>query len=681
MKRLLLLSVLYPFVSVPSFFPTVMGENFFIRGCVVLVSMLFSIYVLYSEKERDLIIQKIQESIKNPLVISVCVFVCLSAISTIFAVDTYSAFWGTIERLGGFAGLFYFFCLFVFIFLIFEREDWFLFFKAHIVVSTIVFSREIIELLGGLTRPSSFLGNPTLLAGYFLFSLFCALAVLSETENKFWKYFTLMTCVLSVVGIFMTQTRGTLVGLVVAGVSVLGYILIRGKGVTYRGVNLREFAGIMLCIVFVFSLIFISTRKNDIWQKVPGLSRIALISGEDATTQTRLIVSKLSLQAVNPLNEGIKKLLIGWGPENFSLAYATYFNPKQFDYKVEWFDRSHNKLLDVLVMTGLLGLLAYLSIFFFFFRSIFRNREFSLLQGALLFFGVSLFVHLLFIFDDVAVSVSLYAILAFSLFLQMNENGSVLKDAKKIRIPKIHIFSLYIFFSIVSLFLLFLFLRSDLQIYFQMKKYHALRQKSNVFLLNRDIPKVFQPFTIAQKNIRYDFLSFVSQNYDKDNPSIVTLFTLALTNSEAYIIKNPQDIQFLNLLGLVYIDQGNLLREPEYFEKSKNIFSDLSQKAPHRIDVKYGLALSLFNQKKYDESFLLFEQIFMVSPQYFAVKQIDVQGNYTQFIKHFYEVKDISNFIKTTDRLKQNNYVDSKALESIVDYVQKKHTWPYINFK
>ena len=317
-----------------AFFPFNTGENLFARGLITLVSILFLIYFLSERKFRGGVVDKVKIVIRNPLFISVLSFVFIFIISTIFAINKYNAFWGTIERTEGLVGIIYFFSFFIFSLFIFEKKDWMNFFKLGLLIAFVFVFKEIIQSLNGAGRATSFLDNPTFLAGYLLFSIFCSFAVWGEVKNKFWQYFSVCIFILSIIGIFLAQTRGTLVGLVIASVCIFIYAFIKGKDVSLGKFNLRKTSIIILCSIFAFSAIFIATRKSEIWQKIPILGRVAVISGTDSTTQTRLISDQLSLRAVNPKTNGFKKFLIGWGPENFSLAYGQYFNPKQFDYEV-----------------------------------------------------------------------------------------------------------------------------------------------------------------------------------------------------------------------------------------------------------------------------------------------------------------------------------------------------------
>lgn len=664
------------------FYSSTTTGSIFIRGILILISILFLFNFLYTKKFRIRIIEKIKIAIRNPLVISILAFFSIFIISTIFAVDKYSAFWGTIERAEGLVGMIYFLSFFIFSLLIFEKKDWLWFFRLSLLVAFILIFKEFIQFSSGVSRPDSFLGNPTFLSGYLLFSIFSAILVFKEEEINFWKYFSVVIFFLSILGIFITETRGTIAGLAVSFIVILIYNIIKGNNILIWKFNLRKLSIVILCFTIAFLALFLSTRESDVWQRVPGFGRVAVINAEDNTTQTRLLMAKLSIDAVDPVKNGAKEFLIGWGPENFSLAYVKYFNPKQFQYEIGWFDRSHNKLFDILVMNGILGLIAYLSIYFFFFKSIFKKHNFSLLNIGLLFFGVSLFIHLLFVFDQITTSIPFFVLLAFSIYLTIGDDivEGIDKPKKDYKASnKLEIFA-SIFLLALTLFLGFVFFKNDLPAYIQLKSYALLREKSDATIISSKINEVFDPFTTAQMKIRYDFLSFVSKNYDAKSEPIVKLSALSFLKGDEYVDRRPLDLQFSNFLALTYISQGKELNNLEYLKKGEEIFKRILLLSPHKPDFNYGLALSWFYQKKYIESFIYFEKIFDTNPGYFSQKSKGPEGIYSLFIKHFYEVKDKANFIKTADRLKKNNYADSATLDKIIDFISKNNIWPNINF-
>lgn len=699
------------------FFPSVTGGSIFMRGLLFLIGVLFIINFFYERQFKEKIIEKVKIVIKNPLFISISAFILIFIISTIFSIDKYSAFWGNADRAEGLVGIIYFFSLFIFSLLVFEKKDWLWFFRLSLIASSILLLKEFIQFSDGLGRPGSFTNNPTFLAGYLLFSMFCAIVVFEGTltprkitgnRRKYlflmgWKYFSIGIFVLSILGIFIAQTRGTILGLAVGFVSVLIYGIFKGKNVFYKKLNLRRLSIIFLCFLFIFSCVFVLTRKNEMWQKVPGLGRISTISSEDTSTQTRLLMTKLSIKAVNPIENGWKKLLIGWGPENFSLAYSKYFSGEQYKYEVGWFDRSHNKLLDVLVMHGLFGLVSYLAIWFFFLKFIFKNPtimlfsvgrkealqkgdylsgQVSLLNIGLLFFGSSLLVHLLFIFDQATTSIPFFVVLAFILCMTFYNNVNKEKEEykKQHEVDKIKNIFIGIFFSALAIFICFVFVRNDLPSYIQMKEYGALREQSDPKIMSEEIDKVFKPFTVAQASIRDDFLIFVSRNYDANNEFIVKLFNTSIIKAEEYVDRTPFDLRFLAHLAEVYSNKGNELNNPTFLKKGEEHIRKVLIYAPNRPDFNFDLALNLFYQKRYKESFNYFEKVLDINPSSLPQNGKIIENIYPLFFQYFYIDRDKDNFIKTIRRLEEYKYTNAGDLDGLIEYMKKNNTWPNINF-
>ena len=655
------------------------NSNFYMRSFLILAGILFLIQFLSSRLFRNNITEKIKNIAKHPITISILAFVVISIISTIFTTDKYTAFWGNTERSEGLVGAIYFFSFFVFSLLIFEKKDWLYFFKLSLFTSLILLGKEFLQLLSGVGI-TSFVGNSAFLAGYLLFSIFCSFVVFSESEDKFFKYFAVIIAVLSVFGIFIAANRGTILGLAVGIFFILLYGVLKGENISYKKFNFRKISIILLCCIFIFSVAFISTRKNEIWQKVPGLSRIAAIGNENDTTRTRLIVSQLSLQAVNPIQNGLKKFLIGWGPENFSIAYGEYYNPKQFDYEKRWFNRAHNELLDKLVTVGILGLLSILSVYFFLFRFIFKRKEFSLLNMGILFFGVSFFVYLLALFQQMTTFIPFFAVLAFVVCLD--------KDSKKVKVEykqwTFDVFLISIFFSILTIFLCFVFFRNDLPAFIQIRQYDSLRQESDLIVMSNNINKVFDPFTTAQAKLRNDLLTFTANNYDPKNEFNKKLYDTAFLRAEEYVKKVPFDVQFLAILAYTYNNQGNKSNNPDHLKLLKiaeKYFKEIITLAPNRQDFNYVLALNWFYQGRYVEALDYFEKVFNADPKYFSRNNSGgAEGVYFELVKYFYKIRDKANFIRIANRLKENHYSGSETLDKIISYIDKTNIWPIISF-
>lgn len=684
-KVCLLALTLTPLIVDKSVFaPYVSGESIFIRGILVIVSILFTIYFFYKKEFRSGVVEKVKRIIRNPLFLAISAFIFITIVSTIFAVDKYGAFWGNLERAEGLVGLISFFSFFLFSLLIFEKKDWLWFFKLILLVTLVLVIEEFIQYAKGLARPNSFVYNPTFLAGYLLFSIFSSVVVFKESIQgsglieKGWKYLSLIVIILSTIGIFLTQTRGSILGLAVGFTSVFIYGVAKGRSITYKNFNLRKVSIIILCCIFAFGALFMFTRKSEFWQKVPGISRVAVISSEDATTNTRLLTAGLSLDAVNPVKNNLKKMLIGWGPENFTLAYQRYLNPLQFKYENRWFDRAHNKLFDVLVMSGIFGLIAYLTLWFFFFKLTLKKKEFLLINAGLLFVGISFFVHLLFIFDHITTYIPFFAVLSFAVYLTVSDKSEI--ESKNNNHNKIKIIA-GVFFCILTIFLSFVFFRGDIPSYMDMKEYLSLKKANNPELMLSKVDRIFSPFTVAQANIRNDFLVTYGSNTDTKNTTLVKLNEIATAKEEEFINKRPFDSRSLVYLANVYSGKGKDLKDQSLLEKGEGYFRKVVALAPNRPDSNYGLALNLYYQMKFGESFVYFEKALDLDRAFFSKEIKRINSIYFSFIQYFYTLKDKDNFIKATARLKANNYEGSAILDQIIEFINKNNTWPVVNFK
>jgi O-antigen ligase len=657
-----------------AFFSSSTEKALFVRGFIFLAGFTFLFLFFYKKSFRYEIFEKIKRYIKNPILISLLVFLLFYIISTIFAIDKYSAFWGNLERGEGLVGLIYLVLFFLFSLLIFEKKDWLLFYKISLFVTSILVLKELIQFSGGLGRPSSFFGNPTFLAGYFLFSIFCSLIVLNEEKNIVWKLFSITSIIFSILGIFITETRGTIVGLAVGFFIAFIYGIIKGADIYYKKINLRTISIILFFVFFIFLAFFISTKNNEIWHKIPGFSRVADISNLDNTTQTRFLMAKLSINAIDPIQNGLKKFVVGWGPENFSLAYGKYFNPKQFSFELSWFDRAHNKFLDLLVMTGIFGLVSYCIIWISIFVKIFIKRKYSLVNVAILIFSVSYLTHLAFIFDHISTSIPFFIFLSYVIYF--SEYG----DERVINIKNKKFFEILISIILtgVIFFSGFLFIRNDFIGYIQMRKYNNLINKNDTKLVVNKINTVFSPFTTAQFNIREHFLLFVDEYYRGDSDNLRRLSDISIVRGQELVKKNPYRNKLLLILSNIYLNKSQKLNDTNIIIAGEKYFYKVLELSPNRSDFNYNLALNLFVQKKYDESFIYFEKSADLNGGMFIKESEKI---YENLFKHFFETKNKQDFIRTAKRLKENNYANSNVLDSIIDYINKNNKWPKIDFE
>jgi len=683
---LLVLAFVPLIVDMSVFFPFISGKNLLVETCLVLVGILILINFFYSRSFKEEIIGKVSNYIKNPLVISTLAFFSILAISTIFAVDKSAAFWGDLSRAEGLANMIFFFAFFFFTLLTFEKKDWLWFFKYSLIVSLILLVKQFSEHFSGLVRPGSFTGNPTFLAGYLLFSITSASVIYFEEKSWLWKFLAGLTVLLSIIGIFLAETRGTILGLALGIIAALIYCAFKGKEINYKKINLRQVSLGFIILGVIFSGVFVMTRSNPVWQKVPGLSRVAVINSgnsEDISTPVRLYLYKSSLESVNPIKNGYKKLLLGWGPENFILAESQNYDPGLYNIEPDWHDRAHNKFLDVLVMTGLIGLLAYLAIWFFFFKPVFKRHNFSVINLTLLFFGVSYITHLLFVFDTISTSVPFFGILAFTAYLWANNTPEEPKRPEiRPEVTEKREILAGTFLAILTLFLGYIFFANTAPGYMQMRSFASLVNNSNSSTIGNKIDAVLTPFTVAQMNIRASLLSVTNDFYNK-SPDVTSdiLLKKAITSAEDYVKVRPLDFKFQTTLADLYNKKGNSLGDSNYLKRGEELFRNVLNFAPYRPDMNRKLARNLISQGEYAEAFEVYEKTFSSNPLVIDQDKVEFEGIYTRLVQYFYEQKDKANFIKVADRLKANSFANSALLNTITEYLEKNNVWPVIKFQ
>jgi hypothetical protein len=428
------MSVLPLTYSYGALIPYMSGKTLFLRGVLFLVTALSAYGYFCNTEFRKGITQKCVAAWKNPIVKAVAVSYGLLVLSTLFAFDRYLAFFGTLQRGEGLVSFTFFYAFFFFAVLFFEKKQWQYFAFGTLATTWVLFVYELIQFHAGADRPGSFADNPIFLASYYVFSLFVALLVLRAgvTLRKWYlSLLGLLTIGIVVIGIFITGTRGVLLGMGVGFLAVLGYFLVVGKRIQIsRSLHARHIAAGILCVSLVLAGIFISTRDAALWQTLPGFNRLAKVSLTDATTRARLINTEITLRAVNPASVGIARTLVGWGWDNYIFAWQKFYDPSIYAYDPGIFDRAHDFLLDRIVMTGILGFIAYLSIWYFFARLVFGlYKKDAYIAASCIFFGVTFFVQNLSVFDTIITFVAFFAVLAYVLY----ENTVVGEKEKHVR--------------------------------------------------------------------------------------------------------------------------------------------------------------------------------------------------------------------------------------------------------
>ncbi|MEK7149454.1 MAG: O-antigen ligase family protein [Patescibacteria group bacterium] len=642
-KFFLFLTALTPLIiSWSTIFPFILGKTLFFRTVIEIALILFLIYLFLNFKTF-----KHLNFLKSPLFIFLSLFFLSLAVSAVFAENSYRAFWGDLERGEGLFGILHFFAFLIMAVSVFEKKDWLNYFKISLVVGFVVIFYAFLQYFGVKNfpfalmpeaRPISYVGNPAFLATHMFFLMMFAAIVFFETSKHpakagvagrvfklldsgtskllWWRYFSLLIIVLSAAMIFITATRGAILGLGAGVFILLIYFSIFGsqfKDVQppIRRLNIKKLSIGLLIFITLFSAVFVITRGSEIWQKIPGLNRLAqtkILDVNDPSTQFRLITWKLSWSAFK------EKPILGWGSENYIVAYEKYYDPEYAVYGETWLDRAHNKIIDVAVMQGIFGLIAYLGIFWFALRSLFKSRalinSYQLLVPVIMSGLVAYFVQNLFVFDQIISYMTFFAVLGYV----MSETDDLknlptyqLKNLKtSLKFPLAFIVTAFIVVLGYSLYFY------NLVPYIQARLFKASPGISkDVNVVMDYLKKAMWPYNFAQHNIRGSGIDtiYMDQFFYKieyvGNPKFRPLGDLLIKGMDEVARKEPYDIRVLIREVEMLNGITRVVSEEEavpLYQKAEKLMREAVKRAPNRQEVYYHLAFNLAGQKRYNEA-------------------------------------------------------------------------------
>ena len=201
--------------------------------------------------------------------------------------------------------------------------------------------------------------------------------------------------------------------------------------------------GFIVGILSAFAVYFLAHQKKNIRKITAGIIIIAFVSGialsiffvssgkiyeifkRSGTVKTRIINWKISWQGF------LEKPIFGYGLENYYIPFEKHFEPDYYrnnagQQSSEYgFSLPHNKILEVAVLSGILGFVTYLAvfaeIFWFLYKKFSKTKDMSLL--AIIGMWVAYLVHLFFLFDNIFSFFMFFSLLAFT--------GFVLKEPVK----------------------------------------------------------------------------------------------------------------------------------------------------------------------------------------------------------------------------------------------------------
>lgn len=412
------------YVATSLFFPFITGKNFAFRIIVEIVTGAWLCLALIKSEYRPR---------RSWLLWAFAAFLVLIGISDALGTYPFKSFWSNYERMEGWVTLAHLFAYFVVTTSILNTEKlWRYWWNTSLAVSVLAALYGVIQLAGlatinqGGIRLDSRFGNATYLAVYMLFHVFMAALLLARAwvekgpgkrAAAVWVYGSVIA--LDTFILFFTATRGAILGLMGGAVlsALILIVLAPRSRVAWRAGTI--IAGFILLVVGFWFV------HDQAWvKKIEPLHRLATIYSEGFPIG-RFLNAQMAIQGFK------ERPLLGWGQENYSSVFDKYYDPRMYAQE-QWFDRTHNIVFDWLIAGGILGLLAYLSLYLFALLALWRSSAFALYERAILTGLIAgYFFYLFFTFDNITSYLFFVSLLAYivvrsqSLDTKENKTGPV----------------------------------------------------------------------------------------------------------------------------------------------------------------------------------------------------------------------------------------------------------------
>jgi O-antigen ligase len=298
---------------------------------------------------------------------------------TIFSIDPLRSFGGNAERMEGLWSLFFYLLYPLFLITLFKIEPeykkkiFYAFLIVNIIISlTIVFQK----IQNPYDRPYASLGNATYIGFYSLLMFFIILYFLFQEKNKILQSIYIIALILNILSILFSETRGSIIGLAFGFISFFFYIILKQKTKTRF---------LLLASMILFLVLSYAFLKTSLALKIPGIKRVAYSIQEPSSYMARVVSWQIFLEAFK------EKPIFGYGLENMPYAFYRHFKPILFHYEEAIFDRPHNKFIEMLASTGIVGFIFWLIFLITAFLFILKSKENFLSKASL----VALFISYL----------------------------------------------------------------------------------------------------------------------------------------------------------------------------------------------------------------------------------------------------------------------------------------------
>lgn len=547
----------------------------------------------------------------NPISIALGAFLFVTIFTSFSGVNTERSFWSTFERMAGTVNWIHLGLFFLVLVSVFKTvAEWRKLLTASFIASCVVALLFLVDRLGIAvipfeTRNGATIGNSSFMAAYLLFNVFFGIWLLLKTKGEWQKIFYGVGLGTLIFSMMISTAYGALTSMF-GGFFIL-LIVWLFFAARFRYARLIAIALFFLGI-FAFSFIAYGTLN----QNKAIVSKLPYYFSDAGTIGARRVVWEMAWQGIK------ERPILGWGPENFNVVFTKYFNPclvlSRCGSEV-WFDKTHNALLDQLIHSGIVGLIAYLAIFAAIFTTLFRIalrfHEEWLMPGVIIAGLASYFVQNLLVFDMPSSYLMLALTLAFAGGMTNISSSAV--EVKSTRTGLVDPSS----FTIVAVGLLFVYFVFSFGFQsFQAANWGIAINRSSM-PLDKKIELYKKSLAITRLGNRQtpEFFTNNLVSWVQDNQDLPEGFVReAIEIMSNILARNPIDFRHHLILGNLY----NAARryDPEYINGAEEVLLRAVELSPKNQQGLSSLSQTYLYKGDYEKAITLLERSRDLEPRF-----------------------------------------------------------------
>ena len=609
------------FVYKPVFYPYVFSKIIIFQIIVEAIFVAWVFLVFYAKDRK-----KYKINFKNPLILALTIFIGFLILTSFTGVDVGKSFFSTQERMTGVITMIHFYLWFIVLSTLFrEKRDWMIFLWSTLCCSFLLGLYGLGQKIGlsfllknGAKRMSATLGNPDFLGVYSLMHIFLAGILMSWLKKKIWKILAFILLIFNLIILFLTATRGAILAFGVSLFAFLLFLIFRKKT--------KKFLKILLLIFLLIAIgssIFLRANRNEDWMGKAPLAVRRLTS----------ITATSNIERLKSWNIGLKgfkeRPILGWGIENYNVVFNKYYDPWYLTRgeQATWFDKTHNQIIDLLALTGILGTLSYLAIFFVLFwllRKKYVNRANAGIDVILLAcMLLAYFVQNLFVFDTPASLLLFYFSLSFIYFLTSSQVGRGQVKPVINNQQSTTNFPLPVLIFLIILFVPFAMYKFNIepcqQSKFGIRAVHATKidLRSGLHWYGKSLSKPCftntEIRTQLAKQINEEYKKINKDTSDADLQILAQATELTINEFKKSVIEHPRDVRQFLYLGQLYNLATGYNRG--YIDDAKEVLLRAKELSPRRQQVYYALGRAYLGAKEYEKAVEIFKQAYILEPK------------------------------------------------------------------